>query len=390
MSSRRIGIGLLGFGTVGSGLYAHLQEKGEAIEQKCGVHFDVRKVLVRDPLKKRSIAIPRDRLASSFDEIIADDSIDVVVEVIGGDTTAKKYILEALKNGKHVITANKALVALEGEALVGKARQYDRYFGFSAAVTGCHQLCSFIAESALIRGLAGIFNGTSNFILDKMGNGLSFDAALKLAQKEGYAEANPENDVEGTDTRNKLMILSRLAYGINLDKDKIEVSGIRDITEVDIKYADELGYKIKLLGICKPTPAGSFVARVHPSFIMKSHQLANVGGIRNGVQVFDHLRGAQVFIAAGAGAGPTAAALLVDLINLGKEHPQIVWTAPSRANLTLKYARPSSTVPKKYYVRIDADNKPVFSPKYQKFLGSMTSISLARFNVERPKKNRCR
>ena len=211
----------------------------------------------------------------------------------------------------------------------------------------------------------GVFNGTSNFILDEMGNGLSFDEALKLAQKNGYAEADPKDDVEGIDTRNKLIILSRLAYGIGLEKDKIEVSGIRDITQVDIKNANDLGYKIKLLGICKPTRSG-YVARVHPTFIPKDHQLANVSGIRNGVQVFDHLRGAQVFIAAGAGAGPTAAALLVDLITVAKEDPQIVWTAPSRADLSVKYARPSATIPKKYYVRIDADKAGVLRPKYQK------------------------
>lgn len=365
MSSTRIGIGLLGFGTVGSGLYAHLQEKGDAIEAKCGVRFDVRKILVRDPLKKRSIAIPSDRLAASFEDIIADKTIDVVVEVIGGNTLARQYILEALKNGKDVITANKSLVAAEGELLVGKARQSGRYFGFSAAVTGCHQLCTFIAESTLIKSLAGIFNGTSNFILEQMEGGLSFEAAIKSAQQHGYAEADPANDVDGIDTRNKLMILSRLAYGVELEADKIEVSGIRDISQVDIQHAKKLGYAIKLLGIAKPTEAG-FVARVHPSFIPMRHQLANVKGIGNGVQVYDHLRGAQIFIAAGAGAGPTAAALLVDLITVGtKEDPQIAWTAPSRADLSVKYAKPSSNV-RRYYVRIDADNKPGVLAKISK------------------------
>jgi homoserine dehydrogenase len=185
---------------------------------------------------------------------------------------------------------------------------------------------------------------------------LTFDEALKEAQVHGYAEADPAADVDGYDTRNKLVILSRLAYGIFLDRDKIPVDGIRNVSKLDMSYAKQLGYTIKLLGVSRPTLDEKIEAKVCPCFVSLQHPLASVRGIENGLQVYDELRGVQTIVAAGAGANPTAAAILRDLLALSKQEP-IVWTAPSREHLTFKYAKPYSTV-RKFYVRMNAENKP--------------------------------
>lgn len=357
MSNVHIGIGLLGFGTVGVGLYSLLQKRGKGLQAEYGVDFEIKRILVRNPKKSRVVSIPKNLLSSSFDDFINDKSIDVIVEVMGGEKPAEEYILSALKAGKSVITANKSLMAISGEKLVARARQYSQYFGYFAAVTGSHQFCGNIANSVLIKSLAGVFNSTSNFILTRMHEGnLSFEEALKEAQVNGYAEADPAADVDGIDTCNKLVILSRLAYGIFLDRDKIPVKGIRNVSKLDMFYAKQLGYNIKLLGISRPMPDGKIEARVCPCFVPLAHPLASVRGIENGLQVHDEFRGVQTIIAEGAGANPTAAALMRDLLALAKKEP-IVWTAQSREHSTFKYAKPHSTV-RKFYVRLDAENKP--------------------------------
>jgi len=362
-----MGIGLLGFGTVGGGLYTLLRGHGKGIQTEYGVDFDVKKILVRDIHRKRSIAIPKGRGVTSFQEILNDPSIDIVVEVMGGEKPAGEYIVAALKAGKHVITANKSLMAKDGEKLVARARQYGRYFGFLGAVTGCHQFCSYIANSVIVRSLVGVFNSTSNFILTEMEAGHGFDEAVKLAQARGYAESDPASDVDGIDTRNKLVILSRLAFGVFLDREKIPMSGIRNITKLDMEYARKLGYAIKLLGVARPTPDGKIEASVHPSFVPLSHQLASVKGIENGLQVNDDFRGAQVMVAKGAGADPTAVAILRDLIAMSQKE-SIIWTAGERSRFAFKYAKRHSTV-HKFYVRMTVENRPGVLASVLKVLG---------------------
>jgi len=368
MSNVRYGIGLLGFGTVGSGLYDLLLEsKGQEIQSKHRVSFDVRKILVRDLKAKRRRDLPEALVARSFEEIVSDGSVDIVVEVMGGEIPAKDYILASLKAGKHVVTANKKLMASEGEKLVRCARQYERYFGFAGAVTGCYEFCSSIADAIMIRGLSGVFNSTSNLILTKMEEGLSFEEALKEAQANGYAEADASEDIDGHDTRNKLIILARLAFGASLNRDQIPISGIRNITQLDMRLARELGYTIRLLGVCRPTADGRIDARVHPSFVPLSHPLASVKGIYNGLQVYDALRGARTYNAIGAGSTATAMAVMKDLVEISRRG-EIIWPNTSLTTLGVKHVKPYSTV-RRYYVRIAAENRPGVLAKISRIFG---------------------
>lgn len=368
MSQTHIGIGLLGFGTVGSSVYSLLREKNKEIQEKYGFSFEVRKILVRDPKAKRKIPLPAHLIAKDFGEIIRDDSIDVVIEVMGGDQPAKEYILQALKAGKNVITANKKLMASDGERLVAKARQNDRYLGFMASVTGCHEFCPSLANSILVRRLVGVFNSTSNYILSEIEKGLSFEDAVSLAQRNGYAESDPSADVDGLDTRNKLIIISRLAFGFLLTEDNIPVEGIRSITRADMKYADELGHAIKLLGIVDFLKDGSIDARVHPCLVSKGNLLAHIKGIANGIQVSDDIRGMRGMSADGAGGDPTASAIYMDLISMAHNPDEIIWRAPDKAGKKIKFAKPNSRI-ESYYVRVFAKNHPGVLARISRVLG---------------------
>lgn len=366
MSSIRIGVALLGFGTVGGGVYnllAHDQE----IQGKHGVGFDVRKVLVRDPKSPRVASLPRELITTSIQEILNDESIDVVIEVMGGTSTAREYILDALKAGKHVVTANKALMGSKGEELVGRARQHQKYFGFAAAITGCHQFSPSIVSSVFVESLAGVFNGTSNYILTQMEAGATFDQALKDAQAKGFAEANPVDDIDGPDTRNKLVIISKLAFGVFLKGEDIPVEGIRQITKRDMDYAKELGYTIKLLGITERGADGKLHARVHPCFVPKGDLLASIPGVSNGLQIFDALRGIQGMRAAGAGSRPTAMAIFTDLVNIAQNRP-IIWPQPTLAR---RAAKPSKGAIRlgKFYVRLDVEDHPGVLANVSKVFG---------------------
>lgn len=366
MSSIRIGVALLGFGTVGGGVYnllAHDQE----IQGKHGVGFDIRKVLVRDLKSPRVASLPREIVTTSLDDILNDESIDVVIEVLGGISPAREYILDALKAGKHVVTANKALMGSKGEELVGRARQHQKYFGFAAAVTGCYQYCPSIVSSVLVESLAGVFNGTSNYILTQMEAGATFDQALKDAQAKGFAEADPVDDIDGPDTRNKLVIISKLAFGIFLKGEDIPVEGIRQVTKRDMDFAKELGYTIKLLGICERGTDGKLHARVHPCFIPKDDHLALIPGVCNGLQIFDTLRGIQGMKAPGAGSSPTAMAIFYDLINIAQNRP-IIWPQPTP---TRRAAKPTKSAVRlgKFYVRLDVEDHPGVLANVSKIFG---------------------
>jgi len=366
MSNHKFGVALLGFGTVGSGVYNLLDQNSKQIQEKYGFGFEVRKILVRNPNKRgRFISIPKELLAENIEEILSDPSIDVVVEVMGGEQPAKGYIIDALKSGKHVITANKHLCGQDGEKLVAKARVYDKFFGFAAAVTGFHQFCPSIVNSVTNKCVVGIFNGTSNYILTRMEEGLSSDDALHEAQAKGYAEADPSADIDGLDTRNKLIVVSRLAFGKFLKVDDIKPKGIRGISKIDMEFAGKLGYTIKLLGISR-RDNDTIHAMICPCLVPKEDSLASVKGVNNGIKVYDELRGVLGMGAAGAGSNPTSMAVFSDLISMAK-NDGILWPPPSAVNQNLKYSR--SEWPSKYYVRIQVKNHPGVLAKVTKALG---------------------
>lgn len=355
MSNTKYGVALLGCGTVGSGVYELLSGKIGDIESKYGFQLEVRKILVRNLQKARSVSkVDAKLLTTNFQDIMDDPRVDVVVEVMGGESPAKEYVNEALRAGKHVITANKALMGAHGDKLIEKARQQDRFFGFSAAVTGFHQFVPSIVKSIMITELMGIFNGTTNYILTELAQ-KPFKEVLNEAIAHGYAEADHRSDTEGWDTRNKLVIASKLAFGVFLDREDILVTGIAGITKEDINYADDLGYKIKLLGVSRIVEENKLSAYVGPALLPKSDPLALVDGVNNGIFVHNRFRGVQGMSAAGAGKQPTAMAIFNDLVSMARGE-KILWPEISSSRRELKFTRNQS--PAKFYMRMNVRNQP--------------------------------
>ncbi len=355
MSDTKFGVALLGCGTVGSGVYELLQNQIGDIESKYGFHFEIRKILVRDRNKNRKgLHIDSKLITMNFDDILSDHNIDVVIEVMGGETPAKEYVNEALRSGRHVITANKALMGAVGEKLVEKARQHSRFLGFSAAVTGFHQFVPSIVKSIMITELVGIFNGTTNFILSKLSE-KPFQQVLDEAIEHGYAEADHKNDTEGFDTRNKLIVASKLAFGVFLDREEISVSGITDITKEDMAYAKELGYSVKLLGISRIVEENKLTAFVAPVLVPLTDPLAWVQGVNNGIVVYDKFGGVQGMSAAGAGKDVTARAIFSDLLSMANGERNL-WPEPSLSRRDLKFTKTQPPAP--FYVRVDVVNRP--------------------------------
>ena len=357
MASKDFGVAILGFGTVGSGVYELLHGAALPIEAKYAVRFHVHKILVRRPGAIRAKPVPPGLLAKGISEILADPRVDVIIEVMGGESPAREHILESLKAGKHVITANKKLLGACGDTIAEQARAAGRFLGFSGAITGCHQLCPSIARSVMIRSLMGIFNGTSNYILTQMEAGQSFAGALAEAQRRGYAEADPTEDVDGIDSRNKLAIMTKLAFGKLLDPREIPTTGIRQLSATDMTFARELGFSIKLLAVSRMLEGNRLYASVRASLVPLEDPLAGVQGAHNGIQIYDALRGAQAMLAPGAGSQPTAMAVFHDLISLARGEPNL-WPPPT----TRDRAEPIHLVkvpsPGEYYVRMNAKNRP--------------------------------
>lgn len=353
MSNTRFGVALLGLGTVGGGVYELLKNQIGDIESKYGFQFEVCKVLVRDLQKSRNVESKL--LTTNFQDILDDPQVDVVIEVMGGVSPAKEYVIGALRSGRHVITANKALMGAFGDKLIERARFQDRFFGFSAAVTGFHQFVPSIVKSIMITELMGIFNGTTNYILTKLSQ-KPFEEVLAEAIKLGYAEADHTNDTEGYDTRNKLVVASKLAFGVFLDLENIPVTGIRNITKEDVLYADELGFVIKLLGVSRIVEGNKLAAYVAPALLPKSDPLAPVNDVNNGILVRDEFRGGiQGMIAAGAGKCPTAMAVFSDLLSMARGE-KTLWPEASLSRRNLKFTK--NQAPSLFYVRVDVPNQP--------------------------------
>ncbi len=327
-----IQVGLIGFGTVGSGTYRVLQRNQEEIQRRAGRGIQIVAVCRRNTeLARREVGSEVEVVADAA-QIIANPAIDIVVELIGGCDIARTLVLQAIAAGKHVVTANKALLAVHGTEIFAAAREKGVMVAFEAAVAGGIPIIKALREGLTanrIEWIAGIINGTTNFILSEMrSKGLDFATALAQAQALGYAEADPSFDIEGIDAAHKATIMSAIAFGIPVQFAKAHVEGIADLQAADIRYAEQLGYRIKLLGITKRRDdlrtaayaAGGIELRVHPTLIPSSRLIANVEGAMNAVLVKGDAVGASLYYGKGAGAEPTASAVVADLVDITRLH----------------------------------------------------------------------
>ncbi len=318
-----IQVGLLGIGTVGSGVFHVLVRNQEEIQRRAGRGIAITMVADLDVERARSVVGAGVQVVSDARAVIANPDIDIVVELIGGYGIAKALVLEAIAAGKHVVTANKALLAVHGSEIFAAASAKGVMVAFEAAVAGGIPIIKALREGLTanrIQWLAGIINGTTNFILSEMRDkGLDFDAALKDAQRLGYAEADPTFDIEGVDAAHKVTLMSAIAFGIPVQFDKAYVEGITKLAAQDIKYAEQLGYRIKLLGISKRTDKG-IELRVHPSLVPAKRLIANVEGAMNAVVVHGDAVGTTLYYGKGAGSEPTASAVIADLVDITRLH----------------------------------------------------------------------
>jgi homoserine dehydrogenase len=318
---KAIEVGLIGLGTVGTGVARILLEKEDQLQSLVGVPLKLKRIADLDLKRDRGLPLPPGMLTENAEAVINDPDISIVMELIGGLEPARTLILEALEKGKHVVTANKALLAHKGSEIFQRALERELDIGFEASVCGGIPVILTLQQGLVaneIESMLGIFNGTSNFILTRMSeNDLPYSEALKEAQQKGYAEADPTLDVEGMDTVHKLSILMHLAYGAPLEPEAVFVKGITRVSALDIAFAREFGYAIKLLAICRKEGLG-LEARVHPTMIPKDHILANVQGVNNALYLKGDAVGDILLYGQGAGMMPTGSAVVSDLVNLGR------------------------------------------------------------------------
>jgi homoserine dehydrogenase len=314
-----IHVGLLGLGTVGGGTIEVLRRNREEIARRAGRDIVVKAASARDLAKPRNVSLEGIELVADASAVVARPDIDIVVELIGGETAARELVLDAIDHGKHVVTANKALLARHGTEVFARAQAKGVMVGFEASVAGGIPIIKAIREGLAanrIEWIAGIINGTCNYILSEMRDkALPFGTVLAEAQRLGYAEADPAFDVEGIDAAHKLTILAAIAFGIPMQFDKVHTEGITKLTAIDLKYAEGLGYRIKLLGITRRTPKG-IELRVHPTLIPARRLIANVEGVMNAVLVKGDAVGPTLYYGRGAGAEATASAVVADLVDV--------------------------------------------------------------------------
>ena len=319
---RKISVGIIGFGTIGSGVVKILQDNSDIIKKRLGVIVEVTKIADLDITTDRGIKVNPKILTTDAQEVINHPEVNVIVELIGGYEPARSLILQAINAGKHVVTANKALLAKHGSEIFSIGEDQQVSIGFEAAVGGAIPIIRAIRESFVankIYSIEGIVNGTANYILSKMSDEhCSFDLALKEAQEKGFAEADPTFDIEGIDSAHKIAILSQLAYGTSVKFEDITIQGISSVTIHDIECAREFGYRVKLLAISKFD--GDFVdIRIHPAMIPQSNPMANVNGVLNAVRVCDDLMEENILIGHGAGSLPTGSAVIADIIEIARD-----------------------------------------------------------------------
>jgi homoserine dehydrogenase len=322
---KAIQVGLVGIGTVGSGTFNVLTRNQEEIRRRAGRGIEIAMVAARNPERARAVVGDSVRIVADAREIIRNPDIDILVEAIGGTGLAKELVLEAIAAGKHVVTANKALLAVHGNEIFAAAREKGVMVAFEAAVAGGIPIIKALREGLTanrIEWIAGIINGTTNFILSEMRDkGLDFDVVLKEAQRLGYAEADPTFDIEGVDAAHKATIMSAIAFGIPMQFDQAHVEGIVGLQAADIKHAEALGYRIKLLGITRRrADANGIELRVHPTLVPAKRLIANVEGAMNAVVVQADAVGTTLYYGKGAGAEPTASAVVADLVDITRLH----------------------------------------------------------------------
>ena len=320
---KSIKVGLLGIGTVGGGVFNVLQRNHDEILRRAGIGIEIAMVADLDTARAQTMVGPGVKVVADARAVIANPDIDIVVELIGGYGIAKQLVLEAIEAGKHVVTANKALLAVHGTEIFSAAHRKGVMVAFEAAVAGGIPIIKSLREGLTanrIEWIAGIINGTTNFILSEMRDkGLDFDVVLKEAQRLGYAEADPTFDIEGVDAAHKASLMSAIAFGVPVQFDKAYIEGITKLGAQDIKYAEQLGYRIKLLGITKKTARG-IELRVHPTLVPNKRLIANVEGAMNAVMVHGDAVGTTLFYGKGAGSEPTASAVIADLVDIARLH----------------------------------------------------------------------
>ena len=360
---KAIGIGLLGFGTVGAGVVAGLQRRQDLLAHRLGAEIRLRRIADVDLVRDRGVIVDRALLTTAAREVIGDPAVQIVVELIGGSGVARDLTLAALRARKPVVTANKKLLAEHGEEIFGAAEQagVDLYFG--ASVGGGMPIIRVLREGLIgneVRRILGILNGTCNYILTRMErDALTFDAALRGAQEAGYAEADPSLDVDGIDTAHKAAILASLAYGFHVPMAAIPVEGIRGLAALDVQYARELGYRIKLLAVITRDEAGVAV-RVHPALVPLDHMLASVNQVFNAVMVQSDPAGDTLYYGRGAGRDPTASTVIGDIADVARN--LISGRARYRRGVSLTGQplplQPLSALRSRYYFRLMVLDKP--------------------------------
>ena len=360
-----IQVGLMGLGNVGGGVYEVLRRNQEEIQRRAGRGIEVTMVSRRDVAKAKALVGDTAQVVADPRAVIANPDIDIVVELIGGYDLARELVMEAIAAGKHVVTANKALLAVHGTEIFAAAHAKGVMVAFEAAVAGGIPIIKALREGLTanrIDWIAGIINGTTNFILSEMRDkGLDFDVVLKEAQRLGYAEADPTFDIEGIDAAHKLTLMSAIAFGVPVQFDKAYTEGITQLSSVDIKYAEQLGYRIKLLGVTKRTSAG-IELRVHPCLVPAKRLIANVEGPMNAVLVQADAVGATLYYGKGAGSEPTASAVIADLVDITRLHtadplnrvPHLAFQPDAMSDLAVL---PMSEVVTSFYLRLRVADK---------------------------------
>ncbi len=377
---KKINVGIIGFGTIGSGVVKVLRSKRSFLREKAGIDIVVSRICDKDLKARRSIKVDKKILTKSIPKVLYDPKINIIVELIGGIRPAKDIVFEALRAGKCVVTANKALLSESGYEVFNFANSLGLCVGFEASVGGGIPIVKSLKEGFIankINLIYGIINGTSNFILSKMAEeGLNFKEALAMAQEKGYAEKNPYLDISGIDSSHKLSILALLGFGIPSRPSAIYTEGIINIEPVDIQYAKELGYSIKLLAIAKRS-GDSLELRVHPTLISKNHLLANVNGVYNAIFVKGDLIGENLFFGEGAGALPTSSAVVSDIVSIAKcisKGARLEKCVAFRKDVI--GMKKMDDIKTRYYVRFSAIDKPGVLAKISGILGK-NKISIA-------------
>ncbi len=373
---------MLGFGTVGTGAYRMLNNNRSAINRKIGFEVEVARIGVKDLSKARSL--PKEMFTSDLESIVDDPSIDVVLELIGGIEPAGRLVERALKNGKHVVTANKELIAKHGSRLVHFAKSQGLDLHYEAAVGGgiplVQPLKHQLAGNDVLK-MMGILNGTTNYILTQMKNeGADFSEALAEAQAKGFAEADPTNDVDGFDASYKIAILASIAFGKQVPMEGVYREGIRSVTKLDMQYADMLGYTIKLLGIVDAVGPDRLLARVHPTLVPKAHPISTVSGVYNALWLKGDFVGDLMFSGRGAGSDPTASAVVGDLIDVGRN----IGTGGSGSAIPYDMGMETESIQNlvtSYYLRMIVQDKPKVLGKIATVFGNH-DVSLAAMEMK--------